>query len=104
MLTGAILFRMKRKQEHVRLKNLELLIAEAGSAAELARRVGTNSSYLSQVRNQMPTQKAHPEVWATIWPKSWNAAWANRRLDGRYPHQYQRREIGVLWGCRAWIR
>ena len=51
---------MKRKQEHVRLENLELLVNEAGSAAELARRVGTNSSYLSQVRNQMPTQKGTP--------------------------------------------
>ncbi len=51
---------MKRKQEHVRLENLELLVSEAGSAAELARRVGTNSSYLSQVRNQMPTRKGTP--------------------------------------------
>jgi len=51
---------MKRKQEHVRLLNLELLIAEAGSAAKLARMVGTNSSYLSQVRNQMPTKKGTP--------------------------------------------
>ena len=51
---------MKRKQEHVRLQNLELLIAEAGSAAKLARMAGTNSSYLSQVRNQMLTKKGTP--------------------------------------------
>ena len=51
---------MKRKQEHVRLENLELLIAEAGSAVKLARIAGTNSSYLSQVRNQMPTKKGTP--------------------------------------------
>jgi len=51
---------MKRKPEQVRLQNLELLIAEAGSAAKLARIAGTNSSYLSQVRNQMPTKKGTP--------------------------------------------
>jgi len=51
---------MKRKSEHIRIQNLELLIAEAGSAAKLARIVGTNSSYLSQVRNQMPTKKGTP--------------------------------------------
>jgi len=60
MLNGAILFRMKRKHEHLRLENLELLITEAGSAVELARRVGTSSSYLSQVRNQMATRKGTP--------------------------------------------
>lgn len=51
---------MKRKPEQVRLRNLELLIAEAGSAVKLARAAGTNSSYLSQVRNQMPTKKGTP--------------------------------------------
>ena len=51
---------MKRKPEQIRLQNLELLIAEAGSAAKLARIAGTNSSYLSQVRNQMPTKKGTP--------------------------------------------
>lgn len=51
---------MKRKPEQVRVRNLELLIAEAGSAAKLARIAGTNSSYLSQVRNQMPTKKGTP--------------------------------------------
>jgi len=49
-----------RKPEQIRLKNLELLIAEAGSAAKLAERVGTNSSYLSQVRRQMRTKKGTP--------------------------------------------
>ncbi len=51
---------MKRKHEHIRLQNLELLISEAGSAVKLAHIVGTNSSYLSQVRNQMPTKKGTP--------------------------------------------
>ena len=51
---------MMRKPEQVRLQNLELLITEAGSAAKLARIAGTNSSYLSQVRNQMPTKKGTP--------------------------------------------
>ena len=51
---------MMRKQEHTRLQNLELLIAEAGSAVKLARIVGTNSSYISQVRHQMPTKKGTP--------------------------------------------
>jgi len=51
---------MKRKPEKVRLHNLELLITEAGSAAKLARLAGTNSSYLSQVRHQMPTKKGTP--------------------------------------------
>lgn len=51
---------MRRIPEQIRLKNLELLIAEAGSAANLAQRVGTNSSYLSQVRRRMPTKKGTP--------------------------------------------
>jgi SOS-response transcriptional repressor LexA len=51
---------MSRIPEQIRLKNLELLIAEAGSAANLADRVGTNSSYLSQVRRRMPTKKGTP--------------------------------------------
>jgi SOS-response transcriptional repressor LexA len=51
---------MLRIPERIRLKNLELLIVEAGSAAKLAGRAGTNSSYLSQVRRQMPTKKGTP--------------------------------------------
>ena len=51
---------MTRIPEQIRLKNLELLINEAGSAANLAHRVGTNSSYLSQVRRRMPTKKGTP--------------------------------------------
>jgi SOS-response transcriptional repressor LexA len=51
---------MKRKHDHIRLRNLELLILEAGTAAQLARIVGTNSSYLSQVRRQTPTRKGTP--------------------------------------------
>ncbi len=51
---------MTLKHNQVRLHNLEVLIAEAGSAAELARTAGTNSSYLSQVRNQLLTKKGTP--------------------------------------------
>ncbi len=51
---------MTRKQDKIRLQNLELLVAEAGSATKLAHIAGTNSSYLSQVRRQMPTQKGTP--------------------------------------------
>ena len=53
---------MKRKINQIRLNNLELLISEAGSAAKLARTAGTNSSYLSQVRNQLPTKKGTPRA------------------------------------------
>jgi SOS-response transcriptional repressor LexA len=53
---------MKRKINRIRLKNLELLISEAGSAAKLARTAGTSSSYLSQVRNQLPTKKGTPRA------------------------------------------
>ncbi len=51
---------MPRKQDKIRLQNLELLVAEAGSAVKLAHLASTNSSYLSQVRNQMPTKKGTP--------------------------------------------
>ena len=51
---------MTLKLNQIRLHNLEVLIAEAGSAAKLARAAGTNSSYLSQVRNQLPTKKGTP--------------------------------------------
>ena len=51
---------MARITEQIRLKNLELLIVEAGSATKLAHLVGTNSSYISQVRRQMPTKKGTP--------------------------------------------
>jgi len=51
---------MTRKIKQIRLNNLELLISGAGSAAKLARTGGTNSSYLSQVRNQLPTEKGTP--------------------------------------------
>ena len=50
----------KRRHERVRLRNLEALIAEAGSAAVLARLAGTSESYLSQVRRQLPTRKGTP--------------------------------------------
>ena len=51
---------MKRKQEQVRFRNLELLITEAGSVAELARTAGTNNSYLSQVRHRTRTPNGTP--------------------------------------------
>ena len=51
---------MIRKQRQIRLQNLELLVAEAGSAAKLARLVGTNSAYISQIRHQLPTPKGTP--------------------------------------------
>lgn len=51
---------MTLKHNQIRLHNLEALITEAGSAAKLARMAGTNSSYLSQVRNQLPTKKGTP--------------------------------------------
>jgi len=51
---------MKRRHETVRLSNLELLVAEAGSAAALARLAGTSESYLSQIRNQLLTAKGTP--------------------------------------------
>jgi SOS-response transcriptional repressor LexA len=51
---------MARRHEAVRLQNLEQLIREAGTAVQLARLAGTNSSYLSQVRHQMTTRKGTP--------------------------------------------
>lgn len=44
----------------MRLSNLELLVAEAGSAAALARLANTSESYLSQIRNQLTTPKGTP--------------------------------------------
>ena len=51
---------MKRQREQARLCNLELLIAEAGSAAALARLAQTSGSYLSQLRRQFTTRKGTP--------------------------------------------
>jgi hypothetical protein len=51
---------MKRQREDIRLNNLEILIAEAGSATRLAQRAGTSESYLSQVRRQTRTAKGTP--------------------------------------------
>ena len=45
---------MKRKREETRLGNLELLVAEAGSAVNLAKRAHTSASYLSQIRRELP--------------------------------------------------
>lgn len=51
---------MIRRHEQVRLSNLETLVAEAGSAASLARIARTSESYLSQIRNRLPTAKGTP--------------------------------------------
>ncbi len=51
---------MNRRLNQIRLHNLEALIAEAGSAVQLARTCQTNSSYLSQVRRQTPSQRGTP--------------------------------------------
>ena len=46
---------MTRKREEARLRNLELLVAEAGSAVKLARLANTSASYLSQIRRRLLT-------------------------------------------------
>ena len=51
---------MKRRHDRIRLSNLEILVAEAGSAVALARRANTNESYLSQIRRQLKTAKGTP--------------------------------------------
>ena len=51
---------MNRPREQVRLNNLEILIAETGSAAKVAQLASTSASYLSQVRRKMLTQKGTP--------------------------------------------
>jgi SOS-response transcriptional repressor LexA len=51
---------MNRRRSQVRLQNLEILIAEAGSGLNLARKAETSGSYLSQVRRQLPTAKGTP--------------------------------------------
>ena len=51
---------MKRQREQIRLNNLEILIAEAGSATKVAQLAGTSESYLSQVRRRMLTQSGNP--------------------------------------------
>ena len=51
---------MKRQREQVRLNNLEILIAETGSAAKVALLANTSESYLSQVRRKMLTQRGTP--------------------------------------------
>ena len=51
---------MTRKQELIRLRNLEQLIREVGSLTELAKAAGSNSSYISQVRNQTRTPNGTP--------------------------------------------
>ena len=45
---------MQRNLDRIRLANLRLLIAEAGSAEALARTSGTSGAYLSQIRSGTP--------------------------------------------------
>lgn len=51
---------MKKRLNQIRLRNLERLIAEAGSAAQLARVCNTSSSYLSQLRHQTLGERGTP--------------------------------------------
>ena len=53
---------MNRRIDNIRLKNLERLIKEANSAANLARLAKTSSSYISQVRNQLNTATGTPRT------------------------------------------
>lgn len=54
-----------RKLNQTRLRNLEILVHSAGSATTLARLSGTTSSYLSQVRRQLPTAAGQPRTMGT---------------------------------------
>ena len=51
---------MTRHIDRIRLKNLGRLIAEAGSASELARRAGVSGAYLSHVRAGTPYPSGNP--------------------------------------------
>ena len=52
----------RRKQQRIRLANLERLIAEAGSAKRLARLAASSSSYLSQVRRRRRSPAGSPRA------------------------------------------
>jgi SOS-response transcriptional repressor LexA len=60
VLNTTTAYPMKRPRGQIRLSNLEVLVAEAGSAVALARRANTNESYLSQIRRQLTTPKGTP--------------------------------------------
>jgi SOS-response transcriptional repressor LexA len=110
---------MPRIPEQIRLKNLELLIAEAGSAANLAHRVGTNSSYLSQVRRRMPTKKGtprgigddlamkleqgmgKPEGWLDVPHRE---AWDHSNLAGGERHAHPGPDIRSLHPVISWVQ
>lgn len=51
---------MNKRLSQIRLRNLEHLITEAGSAVRLTRACNTSSSYLSQVRRQTPSPRGTP--------------------------------------------
>jgi hypothetical protein len=52
---------MAKTIAQIYLDNLEILISEAGTAAELAARAGTSSSYLSQIRRRRLTPSGESE-------------------------------------------
>lgn len=110
---------MRRIPEQIRLKNLELLIAEAGSAANLAQRVGTNSSYLSQVRRRMPTKKGTPRGIGDDLavkleqgmgkPEGWldqphREAWDESKLEGDARHAHPGPDIRSLHPVISWVQ
>ncbi|MBR9910302.1 MAG: peptidase S24 [Gammaproteobacteria bacterium] len=91
---------MTLKRNQIRLNNLEVLIAEAGSAAKLARAAGTNSSYLSQVRNQLPTKKGTPRSIGDELAEKLEKAMSKPHgwLDTPHKHETGQEEINALDG------
>lgn len=58
-LDSVLLARMDQIAD-IRHRNLLVLIEEAGSAAELARKTGVQAAYISQVKNRTPTPSGRP--------------------------------------------
>jgi len=52
---------MKTSSE-IRLSNFRLLLAEAGSAASLARLTGVPAAYISQIKNGIPNESGKPRT------------------------------------------
>lgn len=46
--------------EEIRLKNLDLLIEEIGSAASLAKKADTDPNYISQIKTRVPSRTGKP--------------------------------------------
>jgi len=100
---------MMRVPDQIRLKNLELLIVEAGSAVKLARCVGTNSSYISQVRHQMPTKNGTPRGIGDDLAGKLEQGMAKHDGWMDEPHEVQwdrlnidRKEANTLVWCKNW--